>query len=100
MDRNTIIGFTLLAAMLIAYFTYNNYTQQQFEQKKRADSIAYAKAHPPAPIDSARIKAVTAADTFSVATGLPRHRAKNSHREQGYSHYLLYARRPPGGRPP
>ncbi len=61
MDRNTITGFALLAVLLITYIAYNNYSQKEFEKKKQADSIAYAKAHPPAPIDSARLKAMTAA---------------------------------------
>lgn len=49
MDRNSVIGFTLLALMLVGYLSYNNYTQSQFEAKKKADSIAYAKAHPVTP---------------------------------------------------
>ena len=61
MDRNTITGFALLAVLLVTYITYNNYSQKEFEKKKVADSVAYAKAHPPAPIDSARIKAIAAA---------------------------------------
>lgn len=60
MDRNSVIGFSLLAVMLVAYITYNNYSQKQYESKKRADSVAYAKAHPVAPIDSSRLKAAQA----------------------------------------
>lgn len=69
MDRNTVTGFALLAALLIAYIAYNNYSQKQFNEKKVADSIAYAKAHPAARIDSARLKAAAAAvvtDTLLV----------------------------------
>ncbi len=58
MDRNSLIGFSLLAAMLIGYFTYNNYTQKQYEEQQKAKAATYAKAHPAAPIDSSRIKAV------------------------------------------
>jgi len=67
MDRNTVTGFSLLAVLLIAYIAYNNYSQKQFNEKKAADSIAYAKAHPPAPIDSAKLKAAvaTVADTVN-----------------------------------
>ncbi len=46
MDRNTITGFALLAVLVITYFAYNNYSQKEYEKKKTADSIAYAKAHP------------------------------------------------------
>lgn len=55
MDRNQIIGFSLLAALLIGYIVYNNQSQKKFEEQKKADSIAYAKMHPkPAinPLDS------------------------------------------------
>lgn len=58
MDRNSIIGFGLLVLLLIGYVAYNNYSQNQFEQKKIADSIAQAKIHPkplaekPATIDT------------------------------------------------
>lgn len=46
MDKNSAIGFGLLIALLIGYFTYNNYSQKKFQEQQRADSIAYAKAHP------------------------------------------------------
>lgn len=55
MDRNQIIGFSLLAALLIAYIVYNNNAQQKYEAEKKADSIAYAKAHPRPAIDSTKI---------------------------------------------
>ncbi len=73
MDRNSVIGFSLLAAMLIAYFTYNNYSQKQFEQKRITDSLTYAKAHPAPPVDSARIKAAAQANqqNDSALAGLP-----------------------------
>lgn len=46
MDRNSVIGFSLLVVLLIGYIAYNNYSQTQFEEQNRADSIANAKAHP------------------------------------------------------
>lgn len=66
MDRNTVTGFALLAVLLITYIAYNNYSQKEFEKKRIADSIAYVKSHPPAPIDSAKLKslAVQAADSL------------------------------------
>src|SRR3954469_13086472 len=66
MDRNTITGFALLALLVITYFWYNNYSQKQYEIKKQADSITYAKAHPAPLIDSARIKAAAAAPVDKV----------------------------------
>ncbi|MBS1629850.1 MAG: membrane protein insertase YidC [Bacteroidetes bacterium] len=67
MDRNTITGFALLAVLVIAYFTYNNYSQNKYEQKRLADSIAMAKLHPAPPIDSSKL--VAAKDT-AIATPL------------------------------
>jgi YidC/Oxa1 family membrane protein insertase len=46
MDKNSAIGFGLLIALLIGYFTYNNYSQKKFHEQQRADSVAYAKTHP------------------------------------------------------
>lgn len=46
MDRNQIIGFSLLAALLIGYIMLNNNEQKKLEEQKRIDSIANAKAHP------------------------------------------------------
>lgn len=66
MDRNTITGFALLAVLVITYFWYNNYSQKQYEQKKREDSITYAKAHPAPLVDSAKLKATAAAPTDTI----------------------------------
>ena len=55
MDRNTVIGFSLLAVLLIVYITYNQHTQTQYLEQKRADSVAYAKAHPHTIIDSSKV---------------------------------------------
>lgn len=46
MDRNSVIGFSLLVVLLIGYIAYNNFSQSQFEEQQTADSIAHAKAHP------------------------------------------------------
>jgi YidC/Oxa1 family membrane protein insertase len=75
MDRNTITGFALLAVLVIVYFWYNNYSQKEYEKKKQADSIAYARAHPAPPADSTKLKALsqTPTDTLgdSVRAALP-----------------------------
>lgn len=57
MDRNSVIGFSLLAALLIGYIAYNNHSQKQYEAQKHADSIAYAAAHPKPVIDSTKLLA-------------------------------------------
>jgi len=54
MDRNQVIGFSLLALLVIGYFTYNQHEQKVFLEKKTADSIAYAQAHPRAIIDTVK----------------------------------------------
>ncbi len=63
MDRNQVIGFSLLAALLIAYVMYNQHEQKVFLEKKQADSVAYAKAHPRPVVDSV---ATTANDTANA----------------------------------
>lgn len=65
MDRNQIIGFSLLAALLITYLVYNNYSETKYKEQLVADSIANAKAHPLPKIDSAQLVQNTAADTLS-----------------------------------
>jgi YidC/Oxa1 family membrane protein insertase len=59
MDRNQVIGFSLLALLLIGYITYNQHEQKQYQEKKKADSIAYAKSHPHPVIDSSKTIAAT-----------------------------------------
>lgn len=49
MDRNQIIGFSLLAGLLIAYIVYNNQSQKKFQEQQhkeqvKADSLAQIKA--------------------------------------------------------
>lgn len=55
MDRNTVIGFSLLAVLLVVYVTYNQHSQTKYLEQKRADSVAYAKAHPHTIIDSSKV---------------------------------------------
>lgn len=55
MDRNSVIGFLLLALLVIGYVSYNQYEQTQYEKQKQADSVAYAKAHPKPAIDSTQL---------------------------------------------
>lgn len=66
MDRNQIIGFSLLAALLITYVVYNNYSETKYQEAKLADSIAYAKAHPLPKVDSSKLQtAKVITDTLS-----------------------------------
>ena len=69
MDRNSVIGFSLLVVLLIGYLAYNNYTQSQFEEQKRADSVAQAKIHPKplaaAPVPAATDTAITKAEAIN-----------------------------------
>lgn len=67
MDKNSAIGFGLLIAILIGYFTYSNYEQTKFKEQKLADSVAYAKAHPKPLIDSAKLLAASASDSATQA---------------------------------
>ncbi len=46
MDRNQVIGISLLALLFIGYFSYNNYEQKQYEAKKKADSATVAHVRP------------------------------------------------------
>lgn len=66
MDRNQIIGFSLLAVLLVGYVMYNQHEQTVYQEQKRADSIAYAKAHPNVRIDSS--KAFVAAGNAATDT--------------------------------
>jgi len=65
MDRNQIIGFSLLAGLLIAYIVYNNNAQQKYDAQKKADSIAYAKAHPRPIVDTAKTLQAQVADSVN-----------------------------------
>lgn len=64
MDRNSLIGFSLLVLLLIGYFAYNNYSKNEYEKQRIADSIANAKLQPPKPaFDSSRTVQLAAVDT-------------------------------------
>jgi YidC/Oxa1 family membrane protein insertase len=73
MDRNSVIGFSLLAVLLIAYIFYNQNAQEKYQDQVKADSIANTKAHPKPVVDSAKMQAVAVADTLndSIQASLP-----------------------------
>jgi len=75
MDRNSVIGFGLLVLLLIGYIVYNQQSQTKYLEQKKADSIAYAKAHPKPVVDSAALltTAGSVADSVndSVHNALP-----------------------------
>ena len=63
MDRNQVIGFSLIAILAVLYFTYTQHEQKVYFEQKKADSVAYALAHPRPVIDSSK---ATNAATASV----------------------------------
>lgn len=63
MDKNSVVGFSLLVALLIGYFAYTNYSQNQFEKQKQADSIAHAKLYPKPIVDTLHNNTPVAAAT-------------------------------------
>lgn len=67
MDKNSSIGFGLLIAILIGYFTYSNYEQNKYHAQKTADSIAYAKAHPKPLVDTTKLAAANQIDSLTKA---------------------------------
>lgn len=73
MDRNQVIGFSLLALLLIGYIVYNNHSQQEYLAQKRLDSIAQAKAHPKPVVDSGKLTVQAVADSVndSLRRSLP-----------------------------
>ncbi|GAA4452305.1 membrane protein insertase YidC [Rurimicrobium arvi] len=66
MDKNSAIGFGLLVAILIGYFTYSNHQQTKYREQVHADSIAYAKTHPKAAIDTSKVTTEATAGTDSL----------------------------------
>ena len=69
MDRNQFIGFALLAALLIGYLTYNQHEQKVYLEQKKADSVAYAIAHPRPKVDSSKaLAAASGVTTTDSAT--------------------------------
>ena len=67
MDRNQVIGFSLLALLLIGYISYNQYNQKLYSEQKRVDSVAKARLHPPK-MDSVVTAAGTGAAVVDSAT--------------------------------
>lgn len=69
MDRNTVIGFVLLAVLFFGYFFYNRQGQLEAEKEKaRVDSIAKANAPKPV-IDTAKnvVDSLAVADSAAPA---------------------------------
>jgi YidC/Oxa1 family membrane protein insertase len=60
MDRNQVIGFSLLALLLVGYISYNQYEQKKFESLKKTDSATVAHLRPK--IDSIKAPAVAQVD--------------------------------------
>jgi len=54
MDRNSVIGTTLIILLVITYVFYNQKVQDDYYAKKAADSLAYVKLHPKAAIDTSK----------------------------------------------
>lgn len=61
MDRNSVIGFVLLVALVVTYFLYNRHEQDKYYEQRRTDSITYAKSHPHEVVDSSKAKQLVAA---------------------------------------
>lgn len=64
MDRNQVIGFSLLAALLVAYLFYNQHEQKLYQAQKQAkhyaDSVADLQAHPLLKADTSKTAAANA----------------------------------------
>ena len=64
LDKNTVIGFTLLAVLFFTFFWYNNNDQQQtylkYEQHRIDDSIAKVEASKAPILDSVKAKMMAA----------------------------------------
>ncbi len=85
MDRNSVVGFFLLIALLVAYVAYNQYSQQEYQKARVEDSLANARIHPkpqmaaqpasiPSPVeDSARVS-----DSLAEPQALPEERVRLS----------------------
>ncbi len=65
MDRNQVIGFALLLLLAVGYLFYNQHEQTLYFEHKKADSVAYALAHPRPVVDSS--KAISDTSKASVA---------------------------------
>jgi len=67
MDRNQVIGFSLIGALVITYVLYTNHSQKVYQEQKTADSIAYARQHPQPKIDSVAAKSIAVANIDTAA---------------------------------
>ena len=67
MDRNQVIGFSLIGALVITYVLYTNHSQKVYQEQKTADSIAYARQHPQPKIDSVAAKNIAVANIDTAA---------------------------------
>ncbi|MNS70736.1 Membrane protein insertase YidC [compost metagenome] len=68
MDRNSVIGFVLLLALATGYIFYSNNSAKEYQAKKTADSLAYAKAHPQPAANTAVLKDTTTVVDSSLPT--------------------------------
>jgi YidC/Oxa1 family membrane protein insertase len=66
MDRNQVIGISLLAVLGIGFLFYNQHEQKIYTEQKRADSVAHAMANPRQVIDSSKVAAAIAGTTTPV----------------------------------
>ncbi len=66
MDRNSIIGFALIILLVITYVFYNQHEQKVYLEQKRADSIADARIHPKAIVDTVALNKKVAANTAAT----------------------------------
>ena len=64
MDRNSVIGFSLIILLLITYVFYNKHVETQYLEQKKADDAAYLRTHPKSAVDStAKLNKQTVATT-------------------------------------
>lgn len=54
MDRNQVIGFSLLAVLLIAYISYTSYSQKEFQKQQQHIADSIARTNPTPKVDSVR----------------------------------------------
>jgi YidC/Oxa1 family membrane protein insertase len=73
MDRNSVIGFSLLVVLVLGYVFYNQYTQEEFQKQKKAKEAAEAKARPKPAADTTKTVTLQAADSLrdTVADNRP-----------------------------
>ena len=63
MDKNTLVGFTLIGAVLIGFSIYNRPSQEEMERAKRyQDSITIAQ------VEAAKLEAEAAAQSVQALT--------------------------------